>query len=112
MPTLEKIDAARTSSISSGLPARAGVGLKPQHYDTILETSPDLGFLEVHAENYMGAGGPPHHNLERIRDRYPISLHGVGLSIGARGPLDREHLRRLKSLNERYGPGLFSEHLA
>ncbi|MDN5926025.1 MAG: DUF692 domain-containing protein [Hyphomicrobiales bacterium] len=94
------------------IPQRAGVGLKPEHYRTILETAPDMGFFEVHAENYMGAGGPPHRYLTEIRERYPLSLHGVGLSIGADRPLDRDHLRRLKGLIERYQPGLFSEHLA
>ena len=96
----------------SRIPPRAGVGLKPEHYRTIVETDPDMGFFEVHAENYMGAGGPPHRYLEKIRDRYPLSLHGVGLSIGGDRPLDRDHLRRLKQLVERYTPGLFSEHLA
>jgi uncharacterized protein (UPF0276 family) len=91
---------------------RAGVGLKPQHYREILETPPDIGFFEIHAENYMGAGGPPHRYLAAIRERYPLSLHGVGLSIGAARPLDREHLARLKHLIGRYEPGLFSEHLA
>ncbi|EFI53068.1 DUF692 domain-containing protein [Afipia sp. 1NLS2] len=95
-----------------GVPPRAGVGLKADHYRTILETRPDIGFFEVHAENYMGAGGPPHRYLGAIRDRYPLSLHGVGLSIGADRPLDRAHLQRLKHLIERYEPGLFSEHLA
>jgi uncharacterized protein (UPF0276 family) len=66
----------------------------------------------VHAENYMGAGGPPHRYLTEIRNRYPLSLHGVGLSIGADKPLDGNHLQRLKELIERYEPGLFSEHLA
>ena len=94
------------------IPPRAGVGLKPEHYRTILETSPDIGFFEVHAENYMGAGGPPHRYLEAIRDRYPLSLHGVGLSIGADRPLDRAHLERLRQLIQRYQPSLFSEHLA
>ncbi len=94
------------------LPPRAGVGLKPEHYAAILDSGPDIGFFEIHAENYMGAGGPPHRYLSAIRDRYPLSLHGVGLSIGAARPLDREHLKRLKQLNERYRPGLFSEHLA
>jgi len=93
-------------------PARAGVGLKPAHYGTILETNPDIGFFEIHAENFMGAGGPPHRYLGKIRDRYPLSLHGVGLSIGADCELDRAHLERLKRLIERYQPGLFSEHLA
>ena len=94
------------------IPALAGVGLKPCHCRTILESGPDIGFFEVHAENYMGAGGPPHRYLTEIRNRYPLSLHGVGLSIGGHQPLDRDHLRRLKDLIERYQPGLFSEHLA
>ena len=78
----------------------------------VLESHPDVGFFEVHAENYMGAGGPPHRYLTEIRQRYPLSLHGVGLSIGADRPLDRDHLRRLADLVRRYEPGLFSEHLA
>lgn len=93
-------------------PARAGVGLKAQHYREIIETRPDIGFFEVHAENYMGAGGPPHRYLTAIRERYPLSLHGVGLSIGGGGPLDLDHLARLGQLIDRYEPGLFSEHLA
>jgi uncharacterized protein (UPF0276 family) len=96
----------------SVIPPRAGVGLKAEHYRTIVETEPDIGFFEVHAENYMGDGGPPHRYLAEIRERYPLSLHGVGLSIGADRPLDRDHLRRLKQLVGRYAPGLFSEHLA
>ncbi|MEO8924938.1 MAG: DUF692 family multinuclear iron-containing protein [Caldimonas sp.] len=94
------------------VPPRAGVGLKAEHYRTVIDTGPDIGFFEVHAENYMGAGGPPHRYLEAIRERYALSLHGVGLSIGADRPLDREHLRRLRGLIDRYSPGLFSEHLA
>ena len=94
------------------LPARAGLGLKAEHYRDILETRPDIGFFEVHAENYMGAGGPPHRYLEAIAALYPLSLHGVGLSIGAARPLDREHLRRLRDLVDRYRPASFSEHLA
>ena len=94
------------------IPARAGVGLKAEHYRTILETNPAVGFFEVHAENYMGAGGPPHRYLTEIRNRYPLSLHGVGLSIGAARPLDRDHLKRLQHLIARYEPALFSEHLA
>lgn len=94
------------------LPPRAGLGLKPEHYETILAIRPDVGFFEVHAENYMGAGGPPHRYLEAVADRYPLSLHGVGLSIGAARDLDREHLRRLRSLIDRYRPQSFSEHLA
>ncbi len=96
----------------STLPCRAGVGLKPEHYRTILAEAPAVGFFEVHAENYMGAGGPPHRYLSAIRERYPLSLHGVGLSIGADRPLDLAHLARLKALIQRYEPSQFSEHLA
>lgn len=98
--------------VASALPNRSGVGLKPEHIDEILRDRPALGFFEIHAENYMGAGGPPHRRLEAIRALYPLSLHGVGLSIGSPGPLDREHLGRLAALAARYQPGLFSEHLA
>lgn len=94
------------------VPARAGVGLKPEHYRDILEARPAVGWFEVHPENYMGDGGPPHYFLECIRADYPLSLHGVGLSIGSAAPLDARHLSRLKHLIERYEPGLFSEHLA
>lgn len=94
------------------IPARGGVGLKAEHYRTIIDTAPDVGFFEVHAENYMGAGGPPHRYLSAIRECYPLSLHGVGLSIGADRPLDEGHIERLRRLIRRYRPGLFSEHLA
>jgi uncharacterized protein len=97
---------------ASAIPAHAGLGLKAEHYRSILATRPDIGFFEIHAENYMGAGGPPHRYLSAVRRDYPISLHGVGLSIGGEKPLDRGHLARLKELAERYEPGLFSEHLA
>jgi uncharacterized protein (UPF0276 family) len=94
------------------LPRRAGVGLKPCHYRTILETRPDIGFFEVHAENYMGAGGPPHRYLTAIRERYPLSIHGVGLSVGGASALDEAHLARLAELVSRYQPQAVSEHLA
>jgi len=94
------------------LPARPGLGLKPQHYAQIIAEKPDLGFFEVHAENYMGEGGPPHRYLSAICADYPLSLHGVGLSIGGEAPLDRDHLKRLRALVERYQPASFSEHLA
>jgi uncharacterized protein (UPF0276 family) len=99
-------------SLSDVLSSRSGVGFKPEHFEAIIAGQPQIGFFEVHAENYMGAGGPPHAQLTAIRERYPLSLHGVGLSIGATRPLDRDHLRRLKVLAERYEPTLFSEHLA
>jgi uncharacterized protein (UPF0276 family) len=98
--------------VPADLPRRAGVGFKPEHFDALRERRQDIGFLEVHAENYMGDGGPPHRRLEALRADYPLSLHGVGLSIGSPRPLDRDHLQRLKALIRRYEPGLFSEHLA
>lgn len=101
-----------TQAAASRLPRRAGLGLKTEHFREVLGTRPDLGFFEVHAENYMVAGGPFHHYLGLIREQYPLSLHGVGLSIGAEGPLDSEHLARLAQLIERYQPQSFSEHLA
>ncbi|MCP5082127.1 MAG: DUF692 domain-containing protein [Alphaproteobacteria bacterium] len=94
------------------IPQRAGVGLKACHYDDILDGKPDLGWFEIHAENYMGEGGMPHHVLSQIRNRYPISCHGVGLSIGSARGLDPAHLDRLKKVVQRYEPGLVSEHLA
>jgi uncharacterized protein len=94
------------------LPGRAGVGFKPEHFEAILAGPRQVGFFEVHAEAYMGDGGPPHRRLEAIRSDYPLSLHGVGLSIGSPRPLDREHLARLKRLIQRYRPAQFSEHLA
>ncbi|WP_085581648.1 MULTISPECIES: DUF692 domain-containing protein [unclassified Pseudomonas] len=102
----------RTRAALTGLPARAGLGLKTGHFDEVLDTRPDIGFFEVHAENYMVAGGPFHHFLGLIRERHPLSLHGVGLSIGGEGPLDARHLQRLAALIERYQPHAFSEHLA
>ena len=94
------------------IPARAGVGLKPQHVEDILESGSEVGFFEVHAENYMGAGGLPHAQLAAIRERYPLSVHGVGMSIGGDRQLDPDHLSRFKAVVERYNPGLVSEHLA
>jgi len=94
------------------IPAAAGVGLKPQHVDAILREPSAVCWFEVHAENYMGAGGAPHDRLRRIAERYPLSVHGVGLSIGGAGDLDRTHLDRLKGVVDRYRPALVSEHLA
>ena len=96
----------------SSLPPRAGVGFKPEHFSAIDQAPQPIGFFEVHAENYMGAGGAPHAWLTRIRERFPLSLHGVGLSIGGWDPLDENHLDRLAMLVQRYCPESFSEHLA
>ncbi|MCO4824337.1 MAG: DUF692 domain-containing protein [Amylibacter sp.] len=96
----------------SFVPNRAGVGYKAQHLDGILKSPNTVGWLEIHAENYMGDGGRPIAQLRHLREHFPISCHGVGLSIGAEGPLDPDHLARLKHLVEWLEPGLFSEHLA
>jgi uncharacterized protein len=97
---------------ASRLPAGAGVGFKPQHFGDILGGEQPIEFIEIHAENYMGAGGPPHAQLQVLCERYALSVHGVGLSIGSAEPLDHEHLARLKRLCDRYRPASFSEHLA
>ena len=90
----------------------AGTSFKHEHLTAILEEDRRHGFFEVHAENYMGEGGPPHRALTRIRQDYPVSIHGVCMSIGGPQPLDRRHLARFRALVERYEPALVSEHLA
>lgn len=99
-------------SESGALPPRAGLGLKPEHFLHIQSHQPDVGFFEVHAENYLVAGGPMHHHLTRIRERYPLSIHGVGLSIGGEEPMDKHHIEAVAQLLDRYQPAMFSEHLA
>lgn len=99
-------------SKARAMPNLAGVGYKAQHLDGILKDPASIGWLEIHAENYMGDGGRPIAQLKHLRDMFPISCHGVGLSIGAEGPLDKEHLARLKHLVSWLNPSLFSEHLA
>ncbi|MCK0509437.1 DUF692 domain-containing protein [Aromatoleum anaerobium] len=94
------------------IPRRAGIGLRAPHYRRLLDELPDVGWLEVHSENYFGDGGQPLHYLERARAHYPLSLHGVGLSLGSAQPLDRGHLARLAALLRRFEPDLVSEHLS
>lgn len=105
------VPAAHRFPAFHGLPPRSGIGLKPEHADGLL-LKQRTGFIEIHAENYMGAGGPPHKYLTALREIYPLSLHGVGLSIGSEAPLDADHLDRLAALMARYQPQSFSEHLA
>ena len=93
------------------LPSRAGIGLRTAHLGRISTEKPFAGFLEIHAENYMGAG-PQVSALERIRADYQLSVHGVGLSLGCAEGLDGLHLSRLASVVERFQPVLVSEHLA
>ncbi len=94
------------------IPAQAGIGLRAPHYLEVLETRPPVGWLEAHSENYFGAGGKPLYYLERIRAHYPLSLHGIGLSIGSTDALNSRHLDRLKTLIRRFEPVLVSEHLS
>jgi uncharacterized protein (UPF0276 family) len=91
--------------------ARAGIGLRTLHYRALLEQRPVLGFVEVHSENFFGAGGQPHYFLGKARELYPLSLHGVGLSLGSVDALDEAHLGALRQLIARYDPIWISEHL-
>lgn len=102
-----------SSSIPANrLPSKAGIGLKAQHYQDLLERDPDIAWLEVHSENYMCAGGPTLKWLEAFRERYPISLHGVGMSLGSAEPLDKHHLERLTDLDSQIESARVSEHLS
>jgi len=93
------------------IPAAAGIGLRAEHYRDLLARRPEVGFLEVHSENYFGDGGAPLHYLEQARAHYPLSLHGVGLSLGSSDPLNRSHVTKLKRLIDRFEPALVSDHL-
>jgi uncharacterized protein len=96
---------------SAPLPARGGIGLRHVHHEEVLAAPPAVAWMEVHSENFL-AGAAALKTLERVRRDYPISLHGVGLSLGTDGPLDREHLARVAALVERIAPSLVSEHLS
>src|SRR5688572_24357426 len=108
---------AAYASVAARFPAHpiaglTGTSFKHEHLPAILADEKQEGFFEVHAENYMGDGGPPHAALTHIRRDYPVSLHGVCMSIGGPQPLDTTHLGRFKALIDRYEPALVSEHLA
>lgn len=94
------------------LPPAPGVGFKPRHFADLIADPGAVRWIEVHAENYMGDGGRPLAQLRHLAERFPVSLHGVGLSIGGEGPLDRDHLARLRRLCDWLAPASFSEHLA
>jgi len=104
-------DSAARFAECSPVPARAGIGLRFPHHRVVAETRPDTAWFEVHTENYMG-GGSPLHYLESIRRDYPISLHGVGLSLGSAHGIDAAHLARVRDVVARIEPGLVSEHLS
>lgn len=94
------------------IPAAAGIGLRGPHHARFLEVRPDVAWVEVHSENFFAAEGVPASTLDRVRVDYPVSLHGVGLSLASTDPLDRSHLARLAELVARVEPGLVSEHLS
>ncbi|HEX3486001.1 MAG TPA: DUF692 domain-containing protein [Micropepsaceae bacterium] len=95
----------------SPIPSTPGVGLRFPHHHYVADSKPSIGWFEVHTENYMG-GGTPLRYLEAIRHDYPISLHGVGLSLGSAEALDENHLQRVRDVAMRIEPGLVSEHLS
>ncbi len=100
------------TSASAPTGVLAGIGLKSRHLAGLVAGEAAVDFLEVHAENFMGAGGPSLRQLAQVRSRWPLSVHGVGLSIGSDGPLDVGHLERLAAVVERFEPQWVSEHLA
>lgn len=102
----------RVSAHGAGLPVQAGIGFKPAHFDALMADPLPPAFVEVHAENYLGDGGILHRQLEVLGARLPLSVHGVGLSIGGIDPPDRAHLARLRGLLARHPAAQFSEHLA
>ena len=97
---------------AQGLPAASGISLKAEHYAQVLDRRPPVGFFEVHTENFFGAGGPPHAYLEEIAAHYPLSFHGVGLSLGSQDSLNETHLAAVARAIARYRPAMVSEHLA
>lgn len=98
--------------MNHNLPKRAGIGLRHQHYQDLLNIKPDVGFLEVHPENYFSEGGASHYYLKQARENYPISLHGVGLSLGSYEEPDVQHMKSIKRLVELYDPAMVSEHIS
>jgi uncharacterized protein (UPF0276 family) len=99
------------NTLPGPIPAKAGIGLRFQHHQAVLDTARDVAWMEVHTENYMG-GGTPLAYLDAIRRDFPISLHGVGLSLGSAEGLDAAHIERIRKVAERIDPGLMSEHIA
>lgn len=100
-----------SANAGGGLPARAGIGLRNKHHQQVIDDQPAVAWLEVHSENFFGAGGEPLRILEAVRRHYPLSLHGVGMSLGSSDELSLRHLRKLKALVDRIEPAAVSEHL-
>jgi uncharacterized protein (UPF0276 family) len=107
------VDAAPTAiTAAAAIPAAAGIGLRAQHHVHVLSSWPQVAWFEAHSENYFADGGAQVECLARIRARYPLSLHGVGLSLGSTDPVDRAHLAKLARVIARFEPALVSEHLS
>lgn len=103
---------AFASAVQKPVPVQAGIGLRAQHHEAVVDSRPAVGWFEAHSENYFAAGGSQPDFLARVREHYPLSFHGVGLSLGSTDPLDREHLAHLKRIVERFQPALVSEHIS
>jgi uncharacterized protein (UPF0276 family) len=106
------VDGRAPSPVAADFPLRAGIGLRAQHYSDLLQDQPPIGWIEAHSENYFGEGGVQRHYLEKLRTIYPLSLHGVGLSLGSTDPISRTHLQHLGQLVRQFEPLLISEHLS
>jgi hypothetical protein len=103
---------ARTSPAQRPIPVNAGIGLRAEHHQAVVDTRPAVGWLEAHSENYFAEGGSQPDFLAQVREHYPLSLHGVGLSLGSTDALDRVHLAHLKRIVDRFQPSLVSEHVS
>lgn len=103
---------ASASLTQRPIPVATGIGLRAQHHQAVVDTRPAVGWFEAHSENYFAAGGSQPEFLARVREHYPLSFHGVGLSLGSTDPLDREHLAHLKRIVDRFQPALVSEHIS
>src|SRR3981189_2582838 len=97
--------------MTTTLPRHAGIRLRAPHVRQVLDALPPVPWFEIHSENYFADGGPVLAALDRIREHYPLALHGVGLSLGSTDPLDLDHLAKLKRLADRVAPAAISEHL-
>jgi len=106
------VDGSTSYSVAADLPLRAGIGLRAQHHSDLLRERPAVGWIEAHSENYFAAGGVQRRYLEQLRAIYPLSLHGVGLSLGSIDPLSQTHLQQLQHLVRQFAPMLLSEHLS
>lgn len=92
--------------------AAVGIGLRSPHYQAVIDTQPDIDFFEIHSENYFNAHSKNHYYLEQIASLYPMSFHGIGLSLGSAEPINKQHLKKLKTLVDRFQPALVSDHLS